>query len=79
MTCCAIQAAAKVNEELSKNIFRRVIGSKVVTPIEPAVDYYVAEDYHQHYLVGFRCFSPALCLAWRQNMAVGMLLQSATH
>ena len=42
-----MQAVAKVNEELSKSIFRRVLGTKVVTTIEPAQDYYLAEDYHQ--------------------------------
>ena len=42
-----VQAVAKVNEELSKSIFRRVLGTKVVTTIEPAQDYYLAEDYHQ--------------------------------
>ena len=48
MPCvCWVQAAAKVNEELSKSIFRRVLGTKVVTTIEPAQDYYLAEDYHQ--------------------------------
>ncbi len=42
-----VQAVAKVNEELTKSIFRRVLGTKVVTTIEPAQDYYLAEDYHQ--------------------------------
>ena len=44
---CWVQAVGKVNEELSKSIFRRVLGTKVVTTIEPAQDYYLAENYHQ--------------------------------
>ena len=44
---CWVQAVASVNEQLSKSIFRRVLGTKVVTTIEPAQDYYLAEDYHQ--------------------------------
>lgn len=40
-----------MNSKLSSSLFRRVMGSKVVSELE-AFDgkYYVAEDYHQHYL-----------------------------
>lgn len=41
---------AEVNEKLSQNAFRRVLGSKVVSELEPASVYYVAEKYHQKYL-----------------------------
>ena len=45
-----VQAIAEVNKKLQSNVFRRVVGSKVVSELEPASDYYVAENYHQQYL-----------------------------
>ena len=39
-----------MNKKLQSNAFRRVMGSKVVSELKPASDYYVAEDYHQQYL-----------------------------
>lgn len=47
----AAKAIDEVNSKLSSSLFRRVMGSKVVSELE-AFDgkYYVAEDYHQHYL-----------------------------
>lgn len=41
------QAIRGVDELLVKGMFRRVDGSKVVTTVQPATDYYIAEDYHQ--------------------------------
>lgn len=32
-----------MNQQLSKSAFRRVLGTKVVTELEPAGDYYIAE------------------------------------
>ena len=32
-----------VNEQLQQSLFRRVLGSKVVTDLEPGTDYYIAE------------------------------------
>lgn len=46
----AEKAVAAANEALAAGTFRRVSGKKVVTPIEPATDYYLAESYHQQYL-----------------------------
>ena len=45
-----MQAIEQVNQKLRQNAFRRVLGSRVVTELEPAGDYYLAEDYHQQYL-----------------------------
>ncbi|KAL3162171.1 hypothetical protein ABBQ32_009877 [Trebouxia sp. C0010 RCD-2024] len=46
----AEKAIEEVNKKLQSNAFRRVLGSKVVSELQPASDYYVAEDYHQQYL-----------------------------
>ncbi len=46
----SLQAIEEVNKKLQSNAFRRVIGSKVVSELQPASDYYIAEDYHQQYL-----------------------------
>ena len=45
-----LQAIEEVNKKLQSNVFRRVVGSKVVSELKPASDYYVAENYHQQYL-----------------------------
>jgi peptide methionine sulfoxide reductase MsrA len=37
----------RVNAKLASNVFRKVLGSKVVTELQPAGDYYIAEKYHQ--------------------------------
>lgn len=42
-----MQAIQEVNGKLKAGTFRRVVGNKVVTTLEPATDYYIAEDYHQ--------------------------------
>lgn len=42
-----MQAIEDVNQKLQKDIFRKVLGSKVVTELQPAGDYYIAEKYHQ--------------------------------
>lgn len=42
-----VQAIQEVNGKLKAGTFRRVVGNKVVTTLEPATDYYIAEDYHQ--------------------------------
>jgi peptide-methionine (S)-S-oxide reductase len=39
-----------VNEKLAADSFRRVRGSRVVTELQEAGLYYVAEKYHQQYL-----------------------------
>lgn len=36
-----------MNAKLAKGTFRPVQGTSVATTIEPATDYYLAEDYHQ--------------------------------
>lgn len=46
----AEKAIAEVNAKLASNVFRRVLGSKVVSELLPAGDYYLAEEYHQQYL-----------------------------
>lgn len=46
----AEKAIAEVNKKLQDNLFRRVLGTKVVSELLPASDYYIAESYHQHYL-----------------------------
>lgn len=46
----AEKAIEEVNKKLQSNVFRRVVGSKVVSELKPASDYYVAENYHQQYL-----------------------------
>lgn len=46
-TAVALQAIVRVNEELSTSIFRKVLGTKVVTTVEPAQDYYLTQEYHQ--------------------------------
>jgi peptide-methionine (S)-S-oxide reductase len=46
----AEKAIQEVNEKLKSNLFRRVLGTKVVSELQPAGDYYLAENYHQHYL-----------------------------
>ncbi|PRW33638.1 hypothetical protein C2E21_7673 [Chlorella sorokiniana] len=45
----AEKAVAAVNEQLAAGAFR-LPGKKVATTIEPACDYYIAENYHQQYL-----------------------------
>ena len=50
LTVSVVQAIQSVNEKLQSNMFRRVLGKKVVSELEPASDYYVAEAYHQQYL-----------------------------
>lgn len=45
-----LQAIREVNEKLQGNLFRRVLGKQVVSELEPASDYYIAEGYHQQYL-----------------------------
>ena len=45
-----MQAFASVNDKLSQNVFRRVLGTKVVSELLPAGDYFIAEPYHQRYL-----------------------------
>ncbi|DBA78416.1 hypothetical protein WJX79_010510 [Trebouxia sp. C0005] len=55
----AEKAIAEVNKKLKSNVFRRVMGSEVVSELEPASDYYTAEEYHQQYLEkGGRFSSP---------------------
>lgn len=45
------QAIEEVNTKLSGSLFRRVLGSKVVTELQPFDGkYWLAEDYHQQYL-----------------------------
>lgn len=39
----AQQRFEEVNQQLSKSAFRRVLGTKVVTELEPGTDYYIAE------------------------------------
>lgn len=46
----AEKAIAEVNEKLQSSTWRRVMGSKVVTELKPAADYWLAESYHQQYL-----------------------------
>lgn len=41
---------AEVNDKLQKSTWRRVLGTKVVTELKPAGDYWLAEKYHQQYL-----------------------------
>ncbi|PSC69985.1 methionine-S-oxide reductase [Micractinium conductrix] len=45
----AEKAVAAVNEQLKNGTFR-IRGKKVETTIQPATDYFLAEDYHQQYL-----------------------------
>ena len=40
----------EVNQALAQGTFRKVRGKKVVTELEEAGMYYVAEKYHQQYL-----------------------------
>jgi hypothetical protein len=35
-----MQAIAEVNKKLQSNVFRRVMGTEVVSELEPASDYY---------------------------------------
>lgn len=46
----AEKAIEEVNRQLEAGTFRRVAGKKVVATVDPATDYYIAEDYHQQYL-----------------------------
>jgi len=46
----AEEAVAKVNEALAAGTFRRVAGKAVVSEIQPAGPYFLAEAYHQQYL-----------------------------
>ena len=46
-----LQAIQAVNEKLKSNVFRRVLGSEVVTELKPAGNYWLAEQYHQQVLV----------------------------
>ena len=39
-----MQAIAEVNDKLAQNVFRRVLGTKVVSELLPASDYYLAES-----------------------------------
>lgn len=55
--CAFVQAVASVNEKLQSNTWKRVLGSKVVTEVTEAGDYWVAESYHQVFLFTF--FAPA--------------------
>lgn len=41
---------AQVNSKLKESMWRSVVGSKVVSEVLPAADYWVAEKYHQQYL-----------------------------
>lgn len=43
-------AVARVNKALAEGTFRRVVGKAVVSEVEPAGPYYLAEAYHQQYL-----------------------------
>lgn len=45
-----LQAFEEVNKQLAEGTFRKVGGKKVVTELEEAGLYYVAEPYHQQYL-----------------------------
>ena len=47
---CMAQAVEEVNQALAQGKFRKVRGNKVVTELEEAGFYYVAEKYHQQYL-----------------------------
>ena len=44
------QAIAEVNTKLTSNVFRRVLGTKVVSELAPIGPYFLAEAYHQQYL-----------------------------
>ena len=47
----ASQAIEEVNTKLSGSLFRRVMGTKVVSELLPFDGkYYTAEEYHQQYL-----------------------------
>lgn len=46
----AEKVIARVNEQLQSNTFRPVWGKEVVSKLQPAGDYYIAEKYHQQYL-----------------------------
>lgn len=46
----SMQAFEEVNKQLAEGTFRKVAGRKVVTELEEAGLYYVAEPYHQQYL-----------------------------
>lgn len=46
----AEKAIAEVDAKLASNVFRRVLGTKVVSELVAAGPYYLAEDYHQQYL-----------------------------
>ncbi|MEW5304744.1 MAG: hypothetical protein WDW38_009698 [Sanguina aurantia] len=46
----ATKKVEEMNAKIAAGTSRRYQGSKVVFPVEPAVDYFVAEDYHQQYL-----------------------------
>jgi len=46
----AAQRFEEVNRLLSKSTFRRAMGSRVVSELAPAGDYFIAEKYHQKYL-----------------------------
>lgn len=41
------QAIAAVNDKLQQNTWKRVFGSKVVTEVKEAGDYWMGESYHQ--------------------------------
>jgi hypothetical protein len=41
---------ADVNAKLASNVFRRVLGTKVVSELAPIGPYFLAEPYHQQYL-----------------------------
>ena len=47
----AIEAAVEaVDAKLASNVFRRVLGTRVVSDVRPAQPYFLAEAYHQQYL-----------------------------
>jgi peptide-methionine (S)-S-oxide reductase len=45
-----MQAFEEVNKQLAEGTFRKVAGGQVVTELEEAGLYYMAEPYHQQYL-----------------------------
>jgi peptide-methionine (S)-S-oxide reductase len=51
---------ARLNEEIKTGV-RRWAGKAVVSEVEPAADYYVAEGYHQQYLSKGGRFSTPQC------------------
>ena len=59
------QAVEEVNAKLAKGTFRRVQGTSVATTVEPATDYYLAEDYHQQVWADcMRGLTGSSCVVW---------------